>query len=249
LNDRQEKIFKLLNQQGSVSIKQLKEEMYASEATIRRDLAKMEQDGLLLRTWGGALSSSNINSDPPSFVRSNANVKAKTAIAKTALGFLQNNMTLFLASGTTVTKLAGFLSKYESLTVISNGLDTISALRNHSSAKILMPGGELYENYDFVGTLTENMIEQFNADLLFFSCSGLTAEGFSSIDMIRLNVIKKMSENSAKTIMLVDTSKVGKKYAYKGFGFENIDYVIMEAIPDDTALIKALGKKLIIAKP
>lgn len=248
MNERQEKIYKLLTRHGSASIKLLQQEMFASEATIRRDLAQMEQEGLLIRTWGGALSTSNINSDPPSFVRSNANVNAKKAIAKKALDFLQDNMTLFLASGTTVTNLAGFFHKYENLTVITNGLDTISALRNHMSVKVFVPGGELHENYDLVGPLTENMVEQFNADLFFFSCSGLTAEGFSSIDMIRLNVIKKMKANSAKTIMLVDTSKVGKKYAYKGFGFENVDYVIMETIPNDAALIKALGKKLITAK-
>lgn len=245
MNDRQEKIYEILNKQGNVSVDRLKREIFASEATIRRDLAQMEQEGLLIRTWGGAISTGNINSDPPSFVRSNANVNAKNAIAKIATGFLQNNMTLFLASGTTVAKLAKFLHKYENLTVITNGLDTVAALSNHLSAKIIIPGGEVYENYDLIGALTENTIENFNADLLFFSCSGITAEGFSSVDMIRLNIIRKMKNNSAKTILLADTSKVGKKFTYKGFGFEDIDHVIMETLPNDAALRKALGKKLI----
>lgn len=248
MNERQDRIYKFINQRGNASVKQLKQEMYASEATIRRDLAHLEQEGLLVRTWGGAFSRSAINNDPPSFVRSNANVKAKNAIAKAALVFLQNNMTLFLASGTTVTKFAGYLHKFQNLTVITNGLDIIGALRNHMSAKVIMPGGELYEHYDFVGGLAENVIEQFNADLFFCSCSGITAEGFSSFDMARLNIIKKMKKNSAKTILMVDTSKVGIKCAYKGFGFEDVDYVIMENIPNDASLIKALGKKLIIAK-
>ncbi|MBQ8398280.1 MAG: DeoR/GlpR transcriptional regulator [Clostridia bacterium] len=248
MNDRQEKIYKILNKQGNASIEQLKREIFASEATLRRDLTQMEQEGLLIRTWGGAVLTSNINSDPPLFVRSNANVNAKNAIARIAIDFLQDNMTIFLASGTTVTKLAKFFYKYENLTIITNGLDTVAALNNHLSAKIIIPGGELYENYDLIGTLTESTIEQFNADLFFFSCSGITAEGFSSVDMIRLNIIKKMKKNSAKTILLADTSKVGKKYTYRGFGFEDIDYVVMEAKPNDMALRKALGKKLITTK-
>jgi DeoR/GlpR family transcriptional regulator of sugar metabolism len=68
------------------------------------------------------------------------------------------------------------------------------------------------------------------------------------MDMLRLNVIKKMKNNSAKTILLADNSKVGKKYSYRGFGFEDIDYVIMDSVPNDRALVKALGKKLITAK-
>ena len=57
-----------------------------------------------------------------------------------------------------------------------------------------------------------------------------------------------MSRNSAKTVLLTDTSKVGRKYTYKGFGFEEIDYVIMEEDPQDPKLKKVLGKKLVMVK-
>ena len=248
MNDRKEKIFAILNRQGSVSVEQLKRELFASEATVRRDLKQMEQEGLLIRKWGGALSLSSVNNDPPLFVRSNANVNAKNAIARAALRFLESNMTLFLASGTTVARLAKFLHKYENLTVITNGLDTVSAMSNHLSARILLTGGEVHENYDLIGGLTESAIEQFNADLFFFSCSGITSQGFTSMDSARLEVIKRMKKNSAKTVLLADSSKVGKKYTYKGFGFEEIDYVILESKPRDAELRRVLGEKLIVAR-
>lgn len=248
MNDRQEKIYHILTKQGSASVEELRKAVYASDATIRRDLTQMEQEGLLLRTWGGAVSTANIHNDPPLFVRSKANVNAKNDIARIAAEFLQDNMTVFLASGTTVTKLAQNFYKHENITVITNGLDTANALRNHLSAKVIIPGGEVYENYDLIGPLTESAIEQFNADLFFFSCSGITAEGFTSVDMTRLNIIQKMKKNSAKTILLADTTKVGKKYTFRGFGFEEINYVIMESAPNDAALKKALGKKLITTK-
>ena len=57
-----------------------------------------------------------------------------------------------------------------------------------------------------------------------------------------------MKKNSAKTILLADNSKVGKRFTYRGFGFEYIDYVIMDARPNNAELKQALGKKLITTK-
>ena len=248
MNDRQEKIYQILKRQGSASVEQLKQAVFASEATLRRDLTQMEQEGLLIRTWGGAIFIGNVNSDPPLFVRSNANINEKNTIARIALGFVQNNMTLFLASGTTVTRLAKILHRHENLTIVTNGLDTVSALGNHMSAKVILTGGELYENYDVIGPVAESAIDCFNADLFFFSCSGITAEGFTSVNMPRLNIIKKMKKNSAKTVLLVDSSKIGKKFAYRGFGFEEIDYVVTDKKTNMDELRRVLGKKLITSQ-
>ena len=248
MNDRQEKIYQILKRQGSASVEQLKQAVFASEATLRRDLTQMEQEGLLIRTWGGAIFIGNVNSDPPLFVRSNANINEKNTIARIALGFVQNNMTLFLASGTTVTRLAKILHRHENLTIVTNGLDTVSALGNHMSAKVILTGGELYENYDVIGPVAESAIDCFNADLFFFSCSGITAEGFTSVNMTRLNIIKKMKKNSAKTVLLVDSSKIGKKFAYRGFGFEEIDYVVTDKKTNMDELRRVLGKKLITSQ-
>lgn len=245
MKERQQKIYEILNKHGNATVEQLKQAVFASDATIRRDLKKMEQQGLLLRVWGGAVSANRANCDPPAFVRNNTNLNAKKKIAYNAIGLLKNNLSVFLPSGTTVTQFSRLFYAYENLTVITTCPDIMDILKSNPSTRVICLGGELYEGYDFSGTLTSANINSFNADLLFFSCSGLTADGFSSNDAARLDIIRKMQKNSAKTVLLADSSKVGKKYIYKGFGFENIDYVIMEKQPDDKALIKVLGKKLI----
>ena len=248
MTERQEKIYKILEKQGSASVEQLVRELYISEATARRELSSMEQEGVLIRTWGGAVATQGAKRDIPIFVRSKTNVNEKNTIARLAIELVKDNMTIFLASSNTVAKLATYFNKYENLTIITNGLETVGALSNHLSAKIILTGGDLYENYDLVGSFAENTIEKFNADLFFFSCSGITADGFSSVDPLRLSIFNKMMQNSAKTVLLADTSKVGKKSTYNGFGFEDIDFVIMEKLPNDPALIKTLGKKLITPK-
>lgn len=245
MKERHQKIYEILNKQGNATVEQLKYAVYASDATIRRDLKKMEQQGLLMRVWGGAVSANKVNCDPPAFVRNNTNINAKKKIAHNAIRLLKNNSSIFLPSGTTVTQLSRLLDAFDNLTAITTCPDIIDILKSNPSARVISLGGELYEGYDFAGTLTANNIDNFNADYLFFSCSGLTVDGFTSNDSIRLDIIRKMQKNSAKTILLADSSKVGQKYIYKGFGFENIDYVLMEKQPDDKELVKTLGNKLI----
>ncbi len=248
MKERQEKIYEILNKQGSATVEQLTQAVYASEATIRRDLQKMEQQGRIKRVWGGATAASGVNCDPPAFTRNNTNINAKRKIAACAVGLLKDNTSVFLPSGSTVTQFSRLLHKMENLTVITSCPDIIDILKGSPTVSVICLGGRLYEGYDFTGTITAGNIERFNADVLFFSCSGITSEGFSSNDAVRLDIIRKMHKNSAKTVLLTDTSKVGKKYMHKGFGFDEIDYVIMEKQPDDGALVKVLGEKLIIDK-
>ncbi|MBQ8311550.1 MAG: DeoR/GlpR transcriptional regulator [Clostridia bacterium] len=87
MNDRQEKIFAILNKRGSASIEQLRQEIFASEATLRRDLTQMEQEGLLIRTWGGAVSTSNIQSAPLRLCVPTPTSMPKTQLQESPLDF------------------------------------------------------------------------------------------------------------------------------------------------------------------
>lgn len=245
MRERQQRIYELVNKQGNATIEQLKNAVFASEATIRRDLKQMEQRGLIFRVWGGAVSSDKANCDPPSFLRNTSNIQAKKRIAHIASTLVKDNMSIFLPSGSTVTHFARTLTSFKNLTVITSCPDIVDVLKQHPAIKVISLGGELYEGYDFTGNLTSCNIDRFNADIMFFSCSGITEGGFTSNDADRLDIIKKMQENSAKTVLLADTSKVGKKYIYNGFPFENIDFVVMEKTPENSDLVKTLGKKLV----
>ena len=247
MKERQNRIYEILSKQGGTTIEQLAKEVFASEATIRRDLTKMEEQGLVLRVWGGAMCAKKTDSDPPMFARSAANIKAKKQIARCAAKLVGDNMSLFLTSSTTVAELSRLLISRRNLTVITTGLDIIDTLRSKSSVRVISPGGELYENCSFAGTMTSNNIEAFMTDLFFFSCSGLTAEGFTCSDMMRTDIIRQMQKNSAKTILLVDSTKVGKTYMYRGFDYAGVDLVIMDRMPDSPELVRVLGEKLIIA--
>ena len=247
MNERQERIYRIIEKLNSATIEHLAKEVFASPATIRRDLAKMEASGLILRVWGGATLSSKTTIDPPEFVRSNINVEAKKKIARKAISLIDENSSIFLPSGTTVKEFCKVLSSLSDVAVITNSLDVIETLKDNTSHKIFSLGGELHEHYDFVGPITHSQIERFSADYLMFSCSGITKNGFTSNDLDRLEIITRMQKNSTKTILLCDSSKVNKKCMYNGFDFSKIDFVITEKPLADQELMEILKDKLIIA--
>ena len=200
----------------------------------------------MIRTWGGAVLANQASGDPPAFVRWGANLYAKKKIALAATELIKDSMSLFLASGTTVTELSKLLFRFRDLTVITNGLDIINALHDHDSVNIIVPGGELYEHYDFTGTIASNNVSKFSTDIFMFSCSGITTDGITLNDSKRLDMIQRMHENAKKTVLLIDTGKAGTQHTYKGFSLDEIDYVVMEKKPADNALVAKLGKKLIV---
>ncbi len=246
MKERHQRIYDILKRQGTATVEQLKKELYASDATIRRDLTKMEQDGLLVRIWGGAMLKNSPDGDPPAFLRSTENVVAKQKIASAALKLVQENSSIFLMSGTTVLQFAKLLHGMQGLTAITTSLDIVNELNKSASIKVICCGGELYEHYDFTGALTANTLEQFHADYFITSCSGITAEGCTSQDASRVEIMRRMRKNSEKMILLIDSSKVGKKHVYKWLNFDQIDYVVMDKYPKDRALLEKLKNKLIV---
>ena len=152
---------------------------------------------------------------------------------------------VFMPMGSSVLALCKILNVFNDLTVITTCIDAVNILREYSNFKIFLPAGQLHDREDVVGPLTKNSLERFYVDVFFFSCTGINANGFYSNDLARLEVFETMQRHSAKTVLLVDSSKVGKKGTYVGFGFDKIDYVIMDEKPNDKDLVKALGSKLI----
>ena len=247
MNERQERIYQVIQKLGNATIEHLTKEIYASPATIRRDLAKMEAEGVVSRVWGGAILAHKNTLDPPDFVRSNENISAKKKIARKALSMLFENCSIFIPAGTTVKELCKIFGELKNLTVITNCVDVINTLRDFTSFKLYSIGGELHENHDFVGPIANEFIDKFSSNFLFFSCSGITKDGFTSNDIQRLDIITHMQKNSTKTVLLCDTSKINKKCMYNGFDFSKIDYVIMEKMPNDKELVSILKDKIIIA--
>ncbi len=246
-NERYEKIYELVKNRGSVTVQLLEKQLYVSEATIRRDLKVMENRGLIIRVWGGAILPA-VSRDIPSFVRLRSNIDKKEKIASIASKLLKNSTTIFFDSSTSCMPLVPYMSELKNVSVITNSLELSHQLVQQTSVAVTLLGGQVYEGYILTGYQAVESVKQYYTDLMFFSCSGISAEaGLTSIEQKVVEVCREMMKHTHTKVLLCDTSKVGKTALLHLADLCTPDYVIMDSVPDDPDLVSLLGERLITA--
>lgn len=213
--ERKQQILKLLRNNGKViTVDRLCRELFASGATIRRDLKELEENKLIHRTHGGAVLVEGSSTEDPLVFRENQNSLRKQAIADMAIRHIENGMTLFLDSSTTVFLLAKMLDRFSSLQVITNGLKTALLLSDYPNVRLMCTGGVLRENSkSLTGLSTKDFISRYNADIAFMSCRGFSiSNGASEANEDEFYVKHQFIENSKKAILLCDTSKLDRDF-------------------------------------
>lgn len=229
IQERQEEILQYLRQHGVVSVHRLSKQMYASEATIRRDLAALEKLGKIRRTFGGAVPAELLNLEVPLTLRRQEHPDAKAQIAAKAAALISDGDTIFLDASSTVFSLVQHLAAFQDLTVITNGPKTslaLGALQIHT----ICTGGVLLPNsMAYVGEDTCRFFGRFNPDVVFLSCRGLTKQGaLCDSSLEESHVREAMLAGTGRKLFLCDSSKFGKTYRYNFSHLQAFDDVICE---------------------
>lgn len=250
-NSRHQKIFDIIQKEHSVSTKELVSVLYASEATIRRDLSYMEQKGLLKRVHGGAILIKSSTLEESSLVREQTLIKEKRRIAIKALEFIQNGNTIFIDPSTTAAQIIPFLSQFKELSIITNGIHTSLMLIKYTSFDITLTNGRVnYATSSTIGSDTVDYIRQFNANVFLFSSAGISIKnGVTEVNLEQMRAKQAMMEKSARHILLIDHAKFDKIFFSHSCDFSQLDVVITDKMPDES-YIKAFemnGVELIIA--
>ena len=232
--ERHNKILDILQKRNSASVHFLAQALYVSEPTIRRDLAVLQEQGKIRRTFGGAVLSDMINKEVPFVLREHENRRAKDAIARMAAKHIRDGQIIFLDASSTASYLTPYLASFSDLTVITNSPKTSLKLAE-LKIRSLSTGGLLLENsISFVGAHAENFVRNFNADIFFFSCRGITDDGqLTDSSMEESQLRRIMMEHSKKKIFLCTSNKIGRKYMYNLCDVSAVDGVICEKeLPD-----------------
>ncbi len=227
-NERLDKIMEILEKEQYSTPDTLASQLFVSPVTIRRDLKKLEQDGLVSTCYGG-VSIANNKLDVPLSLRENFNKDIKTTLAKKAAELIPNNSTVFLDSSSTVSRMAHFLRPEQNITVITNGIKALEILsRNH--IKTYSTGGKIVDNsFALVGALAIKSIKSVYADFMFFSSQGIDESGNitdSSEDVTEL--LQIMLEYSDKHYYLCDNSKIGKRFMLRICNYSELDGVLCD---------------------
>ena len=209
--ERQEQILELLERSSALRIGQIAAALYISEATVRRDVATMEQKGLLRRVYGGVTLKKE---DMPIDLRRQEHAAAKEEIALQASRLIEDGKTVFLDSSSTAQHLLPYLSRFRELTVITNSPHTCVALAEQG-VRSLCTGGELLTgSLALVGSDAERFVRGIRAHVCVFSARGVCEGEISDSSKAERDLKIAMLQSAERSVFLCDSSKEGRRYPY-----------------------------------
>ncbi|MGF1739222.1 DeoR/GlpR family DNA-binding transcription regulator [Photobacterium satsumensis] len=223
---RRHAILSMVNEQGEISVDSLAKHFSTSEVTVRKDLAELEKNGLLLRRYGGAVS---IPTEMVSEPEEQVSVR-KLAIAKAAAARIRDHNRIIIDSGSTTASLISLLNDKHGLIVMTNSLNVANALNAlENEPTLLMTGGTWDPHSEaFQGQVAESVLRSYDFDQLFIGADGIdTARGTTTFNEL-VGLSRVMAEVSREVVVMVESSKVGRKIPNLELPWDNISTLITD---------------------
>jgi DeoR family transcriptional regulator, aga operon transcriptional repressor len=209
IEERRQHVLATIKRDGRVLVSELSDELGISRITIRKDLAYLEERGLLQRTHGGALSSqSGALLDPTLTEKEQQHLQEKQRIAEAAVKMVRERQCVLLDSGSTTTMIARALRSFSNLTVVTNAVNIASELTN-TDFEVMLTGGMLRRNsYSLVGPPAEDTLRDIHADILFLGVDGFDPViGITTPNVLESRVNREMVRVSQKVVAVCDSTK------------------------------------------
>jgi DeoR family transcriptional regulator of aga operon len=238
---RKQKIAEYINEKGAASIKEINALFpEVSTMTIHRDLEKLEQEGVIVRTRGGAISGKRQLSDSETHlaVRESTNPEAKIAIAKKAISLIEEGNSIFIDAGTTALALAREMPDIK-LNIFTTAPNIAVELSRLSNPTIYMCGGMLNKaNQAVSGSATLQMLEEVNITVAFIGVSGYSIDAHFTCGKEEEKQVKQLvMSKSFKNVILMDDSKYGQVLPFTFGRLEDTDVVISNGkLPEEFIL-------------
>lgn len=208
---RQGKIRRLVEEQGQISVTELNAILDVSEATIRRDLEHLADEGWVIRTHGGALRVEPASAEPPIKLRIGENTAEKERIGRVAAGLVHEGETIFMGSGSTVSAMIPHLLVIPGLTVITNSLPVVNQMARSQAELIVIGGMFRASEQSMVGHVAEQAIREFRADHVFMGIRGIDLQHGLTSDFLPEAVTDRAILGIAPHCVIVaDSSKFSR---------------------------------------
>ncbi|MBC2642191.1 MULTISPECIES: DeoR/GlpR family DNA-binding transcription regulator [unclassified Rhodococcus (in: high G+C Gram-positive bacteria)] len=209
---RRSEIVRLARSIGLASVEDLSAQFGVTASTIRRDLSQLTSQGLIARTYGGAIA---LDPQQESSLRQRAleGFDAKRAIAEWAANQVRPGETILLDAGTTVGAMGEFLREIENITVIAAGLTALESLADADSVRVECIGGTLrHLSQGFVGPLAEAALQRVTFDRAFLGADAVTADlGICEAELEQTRLKEIMIERADEVYVLAHAAKLGRR--------------------------------------
>jgi len=259
--EREQRILDMLSGQGFVTYRALEASIDASPATIRRDLARLEELGQINRVRGGArLKAASAPSMPsastlhlsgtPFQVNMERHRRQKEAIGRAAADLCQPGEGIMIDGGTTTFHMCPHLAGLN-LQVLTNSLHIVSALLPQPGTRLLVPSGTVFREQNIIlAAEGEESMPRFHAPKLFMGAASVGASGIMQADVLLVAAERRLMDKADEIIVLVDCSKFESSSGNVVCGLDEIDVLITDSgIADgDAQIVRNAGVRLVIAE-
>ncbi|MEE0884567.1 MAG: DeoR/GlpR family DNA-binding transcription regulator [Faecalimonas sp.] len=238
--ERRNAILEKLQAERRVVVSELSILYDVSEETIRRDLEKLENEGYVIKSYGGAVLNENANLDLPFNIRKNKNVVGKQKIADIISQTIHDGDFIFLDASSTAVAIAKNIKGKKGLTIITNSLEIAIELLDVPDCKVISTGGEIVSTaFGLVGHVTDKTIRSYYVDKAIISSKGFDLEkGFTDSDERHANNKRSMLESARVKILAIDSSKFDRVSFAKIGDLRDVTMIVTDAKPEDKWLKK-----------
>ena len=250
--DRRHRILERVAEDQTIHVGELAREFDVSEMTIRRDIRRLERDGFVRQTYGGATAHLTRALDVAFNARALEHTREKRRIGMRATHLLGDAQVMFVGIGTTAEQFARFLPVRPGLVVVTASLPTASLLGTRPVDVVALGGAVRRDELTCVGPVAAATLTRFRFDLAVVGAAGLSAKwGLTEMDDGEAEIQRLAIERSARVVVIADGSKIGaatNAIVTDAGGIQTL--VTDESAPAvELAALTAAGLDIVIAGP
>lgn len=247
--ERKNEILAILQKEQRVLVSELSQKYDVTDETIRRDLEKLESEGFVKRTYGGAVLNKNTSMDLPLRIREKNNRREKQIIARLVAREIEEGDSIMLDASSTSLMIAKELKEMNKLTVVTNSVEVLIELAGHEGIRVISTGGTLRDSsLSLVGTAAQKALGGYNVDKAIISCKGLDMQkGATDSSEMEADMKNTMRSCAKRTILALDSSKFDHVSFVRFMELQKGDMVVTDSIPDPEwiAFLEERGVKVL----
>jgi DeoR family transcriptional regulator, glycerol-3-phosphate regulon repressor len=234
-NPRQLTLLSVVQSQGSVTVEQLADQLGVTLQTVRRDVQRLADEGLLARFHGGVRVPGSTVENIAHQQRENLNAQGKARIARSVASKVPNGCSLVLNIGTTTEAIARALLQHTDLRVITNNLNVATILSANVHCEVIVVGGVVRSrDKGIVGEAAIDFIRQFKVDIALIGISGIESDGtLRDYDYREVKVSQAIIAHAREVWVAADSSKFNRPAMVEVAHVSQIDRLFTDATPPE----------------
>lgn len=250
---RRDRLIQMIGQRRYINVTDAAVELQVSEMTIRRDLDRLAESGLISRDHGGATArapETAFDADEPAFeVRGRRHSEAKQLIARAGAGLVLPGQTIGIDTGSTTHRFARELLDRTGLRVFCSNLRTAGLLAGGKSPVYALGGLIRPNEFSVCGPMASSQLSTLWLDTVFLGISGLTSQGIFDYTLEDAEIKRAFMERSRQVVVLCDSSKFDHRSLVLVAPFGQIHTLVTDALPPEHLAepLERAGVQVIIA--